>query len=83
MLVALARVVLSSGKPKVPFTQKMSLNFVTRKLKTQKLEENNENEESSVAALNETEVRVVICQFTGVMPGFLIYLVGPKPFLVN
>ena len=60
MLVALARVVLSSGKPKVPFTQKMSLNFVTRKLKTQKLEENNENEETSSAGqatLNEAEVR--------------------------
>ena len=32
----------------------MSLNFVTRKLKTQKLEENNDNED--LPALNESEV---------------------------
>ena len=38
----------------------MSLNFLTRKLKTQKLEENNENEETSSAGqatMNEAEVR--------------------------
>ena len=38
----------------------MSLNFLTRKLKTQKLEENNENEETcsaGQATLNEAEVR--------------------------
>ena len=47
-------------QPKVPFTQKMSLNFVTRKLKTQKLEENNDNEDSP--ALNENEVRLNVNQ---------------------